>query len=178
MRTRGTATVLGGLAVAAALQAYAAPPAAACSCATRGETDLLASADAVFVGRIASERAAGREVVWTFAVDAVVKGRVAARQTVRSSAFGSSCGAELLNHTRYLVFADVRDDGTVETGLCSGNRRVADDYAPTNEPTAQPQRPSGRNGVPWPFVLVAAAAGAAATFAVRRRQAPKIDDSS
>jgi hypothetical protein len=190
---RHAATVLAGLAIAAAAQTFAAPPAAACSCAAGiPDAERRANADAVFTGRIETERGDDRTVVWTFAVDAVYKGDVAERQVVSSSASGSSCGAELLNHTRYLVFAR-GTGGALTTGLCDGDRALADGAVPalalgaatTPRPATSPAasgpafvdgpvvKPAGRSlAAPFLVAVLVAAVAAGGVVAWRRERVP------
>jgi hypothetical protein len=60
----------------------------------------LDSADAAFIGRVVETRPApardgGRELVYVFAVDSVVKGELGARVEVVSPLGGAACGFEL-----------------------------------------------------------------------------------
>jgi hypothetical protein len=179
MRTRSVAAVLAGLAAAVALQVGGASPAHACSCAVdRSDAVRAVNADAVFVGRVAAERRSGRNVTWTVDVETVVKGEVARRQAVRSAGDGASCGAGLNTDGWYLVLADLNPDGTLSTGLCSGNRDVPAHFVPTAFGAVTTPRPgsAGRvdSGVPWPLLLGVAAALAAVTgglLAAGRRRA-------
>jgi hypothetical protein len=60
----------------------------------------LDSADAAFIGRVVETRPApardgGRELIYVFAVDSVVKGELGARVEVVSPLGGAACGFEL-----------------------------------------------------------------------------------
>jgi hypothetical protein len=177
MRTRSAAAVLATLATAVVLQVGGASPAHACSC-VGGRTDAQAAADAdaVFVGRVVAERRSSQAVTWTLDVETVVKGDVPQRHAVRSAAYGASCGAELDMGGWYLVLAETNADGTVSTGLCSGNRDVPPHYVPTTFGAVTTPRPGSAGRVqttttggiraPWPVALAAALALAVAIGAV------------
>jgi hypothetical protein len=72
----------------------------ACTCAAVPARQRLDSADAAFIGRVVETRPApardgGRELVYVFAVDSVVKGELGARVEVVSPLGGAACGFEL-----------------------------------------------------------------------------------
>ena len=136
----------------------------ACSCALR-TTDQQAfdEADAVFVGRVAKVTAANAGPIvsstdpatWTFDVTGVFKGNVASHQEVVSVRSGASCGLELTEGKRYIVFAwlDAALRGGPRPGpgqlsgwLCDGTRPAQDrpldvagahSRAPTKRPSAR-----------------------------------------
>ena len=121
----------------------------ACSCAGATDAELFARADAVFVGRVeavdipwrvrqARERRyperlssflltlGDPEVVTTFAVERVFKGRLGERVRVESGT-GACCncslGATFESAPRWLVYATAHE-GRWSTGLCSRPRPV------------------------------------------------------
>jgi hypothetical protein len=59
---------------------------------------------------------------FVFAVETVYKGQVAKSQGVESARSGASCGLELPQGRRVLVFAEATDDGGLTAGLCGGSR--------------------------------------------------------
>lgn len=122
-----------------------AAPASACDCAPGSDQSQLEYADAVFVGDLVGHVAPPRlfgwssvdAAIWTFEVDDVYKGDVAARQDVASPADGASCGLELAHEGRFLVFAST-EPSVVETVpgeplyalLCSGTRELSEGAVP------------------------------------------------
>ncbi len=157
-----------------------AQPAWACSCAGEPESALRRRADAVFTGRVMTRAdpggigamlSSGRPVRWTFAVDGVEKGRVAATEAVESAADEASCGYGFAVGGRYRVFAD-RDGDTLTTGLCDGTEPVPADAVargrpPDRPPATEPGASSGR-GAPV-ALLAATGAGLLAAALLRRR---------
>jgi len=72
----------------------------ACTCAAVPARQRLDSADAAFIGRVLETRPApagegGRELVYVFAVDSVVKGELGERVEVVGPVGGAACGFEL-----------------------------------------------------------------------------------
>ncbi|MGR6966431.1 hypothetical protein ACU610_18390 [Geodermatophilus sp. URMC 61] len=96
-----------------------ASPASACSCAAGTTVDALASADAVFSGRLVSREEDDGTALHVFAVDTVYVGEVSARQGVVSAASGASCGLELSGAGPFLVFA-TRQGDRLTADLCGG----------------------------------------------------------
>lgn len=110
-------------------------PVAACSCAPAPRAELAADADVVFVGKTVGrdDPNVGTAIIsshdpirWTFVVERVAKGAVAASAVVTSSRSGVSCGREFALGARYLVYASYSPwrVGDLHTGLCAGGVRV------------------------------------------------------
>jgi hypothetical protein len=104
-------------------------PACACSCAGGTAEELFAGSEVVFRGVVSKideplfAGNSGAPVRVTLTVSEVFKGTVTSRMTVTTSADGASCGYEFVAGRQYVVLASTYD-GTVTTGLCSGNRDV------------------------------------------------------
>ena len=109
----------------------------ACSCVSLTDTQAVDAADAVFSGtvRAVSSRTAGSgdrpdSRVYTVAVDEGLKGDVAVRQRVRTTADSASCGVTLERGAEVLVFATAGSGlvptrpGELATSLCSGTRAL------------------------------------------------------
>lgn len=132
---RSLAVVLVG-ALFAGLAVLLAAPASACSCAGASTAQYLASADAVFVGRLESRevshppgdlRSSTDPAVHVFAVETVFAGAVTERQEVVSPDSGASCGLELSGTGPYVVFGTRSAEpgvplaeGQYEASLCGG----------------------------------------------------------
>lgn len=137
MRTRSVlarAALVGGLTVALT-PALGVTWASACRCASTSDAaaEHASRADAIFSGSLTtSERspAPGSSpdgLSYTFAVDRVYKGEVAANQRVISVASSGSCGLELRGSGPFLVFASRKNlFGGAATDLnaflCGGTR--------------------------------------------------------
>ena len=85
---------------AVAIALVLAGDALACTCAAVPARQRLDSADAAFIGRVRETRPApagegGRELVYVFAVDSVVKGELGERVEVVGPVGGAACGFEL-----------------------------------------------------------------------------------
>lgn len=103
-----------------------ASDAAACTCLAAPVRQRLDSADAAFIGRLTGTRAdpepgpiknLGREIVYVFTVDSVVKGELGRRVEVLSPASGAACGFELRPEEAQGIL--LRRDGESWTGgLC------------------------------------------------------------
>jgi hypothetical protein len=107
-------------------------PALACSCAPAPPPDVaLGDAAAVFSGTVVEARIAGSDpfddLVARIAVDEVWKGDVAATVDVSTAPDSAMCGVWFSEGDRWLVYASTRDDGSLETYLCS--RTVPLEYA-------------------------------------------------
>lgn len=117
----------------------------ACTCAPPpSDAEALDDYDAVFAGvpvdhedpegdqRIISS---ARPIVWTFAVDTIVKGDISREQEIISAASGASCGYRFRKGKRYLVFAyhgtDAgrvnNPDADLHTGICTNTHGLAAD---------------------------------------------------
>ncbi len=112
--------------LAAAVTVVPVSPALACSCAApRSDAASLQSSDAVFSGELVERHEPGLleglgqqsssvPATFVFAVETVYKGRVARSQGVESARSGASCGLELPQGRRVLVFAETTDDGGLD----------------------------------------------------------------
>jgi hypothetical protein len=140
MRTRLVMVVL---LVVALVSAWDTAPVAACSCSQVSDQEAMAQSDAVFVGVV--ERAPTIPTtgtwsstdpgVWRFAVESVHKGTVAPDQEVVSALSGASCGLELPEQGRVVVFARTEPraealeqavaGATLYADLCGGSRALA-----------------------------------------------------
>jgi hypothetical protein len=132
-----------GLAILPVQQAFA------CSCAEMTIEEAAASAHAVFTGTVVDQQPVGREtgpmgamaatvpmpgggkgqIVYTFAVDGVVKGEVGERASVLGGGDDGMCGMSFGVGERWLLFT--MWDGTVHsTSICSGNIPLGADEDP------------------------------------------------
>jgi hypothetical protein len=107
-------------------------PALACSCAPAPPPDVaLGESAAVFAGKVVETRIAGSDpfddLIARIAVDEVWKGDVAETVDVSTAQDGATCGVWFSAGDRWLVYASARDDGSLETYLCS--RTVPLEYA-------------------------------------------------
>ena len=94
-------------------------PARACSCADVDLSARLPEADGAFVWTFVGRDALDEQTVAiTFSVERVVKGDFGPSAIVRPSAFGASCGIELLDGPRTGLLLDRAADGVWESGLC------------------------------------------------------------
>jgi len=125
----------------------AAPPAAACSCASFNDDEALAASQVAFVGELLEVRTPSSGEAWSsadperfvFAVDRVYKGEANATQSVVTAREGASCGLELMGRGPFLVFATTDpqlhldgDDGEVYSSLCSGSRELVTAPVPSS----------------------------------------------
>jgi hypothetical protein len=113
-------------AVASLVALVPAAEAMACTCIAAPATQRLDSADAAFIGRLVTTRAtpepgpiknAGREIVYVFTVDHVVKGDLGRRVEVLSPASGAACGFEVRSDEAAGILLR-RDRGSWTGGLC------------------------------------------------------------
>lgn len=176
------------LAMAIGLASLPAQQALACSCMATTIEESAAVADAVFAGTVVGQEPVGLDpvgalaatapvpggmgqVVYTFAVDGVAKGDVAADVQILSSGDGASCGMNFGIGERWLVFA-MWDGAVHTTSLCSGNVMLGADEDP---PLALSAPIAGEAEVPieipWQAVaiLVALATVGGASFLAFRR---------
>lgn len=161
---RRTAMVLIGLVLAVGLQVGYAGPAAACSCAGP-VTDVTAAdrADAIFTGVLLDRRVADSfgfsgadPAVFTFEVDGVYRGQVAATQSIVTARDGATCGLELSGAGPFLVFARTEafphdpdaEPGVLRADLCGGSRPLSG---------GSPDPVLGQPSVPAPGTAVEAA---------------------
>lgn len=152
---------------------------AACSCAMATPAEAASRSDAVFAGRVLAERdVAGRDggfgggsTLYTFAVDGVAKGAVGERVEVLAGGDGNMCGMPFSREDRWLVFATL-EEGTLTSGLCSGNVVLAEgDPVPLElaAPVATAEAPDAQLPVPVIVVLVSAALVLVASWLAFRR---------
>lgn len=131
--------LVAGLALATTLVLASAGPAMACSCAgPLTDTEALASADAVFIGTVASIHAPREGMfvethpaVVVLDVDAVYSGEIGEQVGVVTNESSAACGFDFELATEYLVFGrsetgfHTLEDGWYDVGLCSGTRELA-----------------------------------------------------
>jgi hypothetical protein len=110
-----------------------APPVYACSCLPPGAPlDEMASATAVFAGRVMNIEVAGGEaispddaVTVTFGVSRLWKGPEESVVTVTTPRDSASCGIDFQNGQEYLVYA-TGSQAELSTNLCSRTASLAD----------------------------------------------------
>ena len=123
---------------------FAAASGTACACSCVGLTDeeALRNSTAVFVGTLREIRgptvsfSSGDPSRFVFDVEAVYKGRVHRVQSIVSSSDGASCGLEIAEGERALVFASDDGqsslvDGEYSADLCGGTRTLGSSAAPS-----------------------------------------------
>ena len=106
-------------------------PSLACSCLPTTPETAKQQANVVFTGRVIRQQTANNErdrlpeanIVWTFLVDDVEKGRAPRRLRVESPQSSAACGFNFQLGGRYRVYAQ-RDGKTLRTSLCSGNEQL------------------------------------------------------
>ena len=81
-----------------------------------------------------------RLVTYEVAVAEVFKGKSTATTSLRSAAFGASCGIEVQEGPEYLLFAR-RVGSDLRTGLCDGTRPVSDQLVTDVEAVTGPGTP-------------------------------------
>jgi hypothetical protein len=146
------------LALAVALIALMPDPAAACLCGTPEEG--RANAQVAFVGVVAAvddpsfpgwAASTGDPLLYTFAVEDVIKGSPDAFVVVRSTRLegSGSCAIDLAVGERWEIHAG-RFEGDLWTSICSGNTLLASSVVPPAVP--------GRGPEPVRVVLVLGAA--------------------
>ena len=118
-----------------------APAASACSCMPATAAAQLDRADVAFTGTLVSREVLRPDpavsssidpAVHVFAVDRVLKGTPAARQTVVSAASSASCGLELTGDGPFLVLATDPPGGPageLTADLCGGTGPVPPELA-------------------------------------------------
>lgn len=153
-----------GLTVAS-LQVAAAPPAAACSCASTDARSGLADADAAFVGRLESRPASSgdewEEGVYRFSVERAVKGPLGETVEVVAGTSSSACGLEFLaEDTTVGLFLHLRPDGRYGASSCG--MVAPEELIAAAEPLPEP------DGDPPPALLVATRFGDARVIGLDR----------
>lgn len=177
--------------LAAAVTVVPVSPALACSCAAPpSDAASLQSSDAVFSGELVDrhepglleglgQQASSVPATFVFAVETVYKGRVARSQGVESARSGASCGLELPQGRRVLVFAEATNDGALTAGLCGGSRLLESaevPFADGRDPRPGTAALPGGGGLPLAAVSLAGLAvvvlGGSAFLRRRRRIGP------
>jgi hypothetical protein len=174
--------------LAALVVVFGARPSFACSCALiKGESVPYRLADAVFTGKVLERRepshgfSSGDPAIYVFSVQTVYKGRVHTVQGVQTAVSGESCGLDIPDRGRFLVFAERSRGGGLTANLCGGTRPVGRGpvtFAATGPPLAgrsvSPADSGGSAGLSWRLVaavlLVVGAGAAVGTVVVRRRR--------
>lgn len=115
-----------------------------CSCIGARRPCERLRADAVFVGRVietlATQHLQGKDS-WSpgfsmrFSVDEALRGALGTEVVVETGSGGGDCGTPLSPGARLLIFAYKVKDGSLWTGLCSGN--VALNGGPEDDSTVQ-----------------------------------------
>jgi len=158
----------------------------ACTCASSGPAKDFKRADVVFLGNVLKrdppagtpEADSASEVIFTFAVQRVFKGKVAAEQPVISQGLAGYCGQTFETSDSVLVYAADETLNTPEpryvTELCSGS--TVTDAAPASfgegtlpvgfDEAASAAATESSGGMPALVWLVLAAIGAVAAGAV------------
>ena len=179
------------IAIALGLATLSVGQVAACSCAQSTPEQAAEFADAAFAGTVVNEQPIGArdlplgvgeaalpavapsgQIIYTFEVDGVAKGSVAARVDVLSGGDGASCGMNFALNERWLVFTNW-DGITHTTGLCSGNVTLEKGAAaplPLTAPTGGADEPAAPV-VPVAVLALVAVIGivvAVSWFAFRR----------
>lgn len=107
----------------------------ACECIDTERPCEYLRSDVVFVGRVietAAVRHPTENGAWTngysmrFAVDESLTGAMGTEVTIETGNGGGDCGTPLPAGGRFLIFAYKEKDGTLWTGLCSGNQSLTD----------------------------------------------------
>jgi hypothetical protein len=134
-------------------------PAQACSCVSSDEKEHFQRADAVFKGTLppGTQTGGGQSdtIMLTFDATRVYKGTVVAKQKVRTSGSGASCGLEISGAGPWLVFATLPWEGeekaapaadpakqVYEASLCGGTRAIGADEDPSFGPGKPVEQPA------------------------------------
>jgi hypothetical protein len=179
--------VLIGLIVLMISLAFPVKFARACSCVPPpSDREAMTTTDAVFSGTVIEIDdpegggpviSSGRQITYTFDVDGIAKGDVAADERVTSAADGVSCGADFADGGRYVVFADKDEKGDLTTSLCSNNHVLRAgqeiEFAATHDPDPADGEGQPSEDVPaiaWMGVGTVVFLGAASIVLSRRRK--------
>jgi len=177
--------VIAALAIVIGVSAVPIAQVAACSCTPMVPAEAAAMADAAFTGTVVREEPAAGDlagpepmgqIAYTFAVDGIAKGDVAAETTVLAGGDSAGCGMSFAANERWLIFASA-DGARLSTGLCSGNVPLAADEEPpvsVAAPTSPGATDSGGGvpvGVILPVAALVALAGASAFLFLRADRA-------
>lgn len=173
--------------IAAALATTGGGVAHACSCSTQTDANAARAADAVFLGVAGDPERGDRgtdPTVWTFTVQTVFKGDVAARQEVITPTRTASCGLAVDAGATYLVFGTRDGDGLTSPAtkgqlsahLCNGTRVVDATGVPASlgagdPPDAAVAAGPGVSSRTVPMAIGAAALSAAAALLWRQKRA-------
>jgi len=107
-----------------------------CSCIGVERACELLRSDAVFVGRVIETVPVKHPLEnnsytfgysMRFAVDESLRGDLGTEVKIETGSGGGDCGTPLSPSERFLIFAYKVKDGTLWTGMCSGNRRLTGD---------------------------------------------------
>jgi hypothetical protein len=104
-----------------------AGPAEACSCAQLTPEEHVDLASTVFTGTLVERHGSGRQVIYGFEVDEVLKGSATRTIRVRTAGEEASCGLPNLTEGKdYLVLAmpGGDDDDRLFVSLCGGTRGI------------------------------------------------------
>ena len=166
--------LLAALAIVIGISAVPIAQVAACSCMQLGPEEAAQMADVVFAGSVVGEEVGAADpaapmaapVRYTFAVDGVAKGEVGAEVAVVAGGDSAMCGVTFTMNDRWLVFGTVQD-GSLATGLCSGNLPLQPDEDPPMAlyPPEAPNGAASAGGVPTGVILPIAAVVAIAGVA-------------
>ena len=108
----------------------------ACECSNAERPCEYLRADVVFVGRVIETLQAkhfqdkgGYSPGYSmrFAVEESLRGRLGAEVHIETGGGGGDCGTPLEAGAKFLIFAYKEKDGTLWTGMCSGNRPLTGD---------------------------------------------------
>lgn len=126
------------------------PGAWACSCAIPASPDgYMETATYAFEGVMYNRDdpdgdgpvvSSARTVTWSFDVEKELKGDLARRIEVDTSADGASCGYSFRLGNRYRVYLYEGPDGRYNTGLCSGNEDLGPSGRQITRETPPPRR--------------------------------------
>jgi hypothetical protein len=184
-----------------ALVGAGAAPGWACSCVTRTTAEQVASADAIFVGRVSGQKGpsdTGRSdapVAYYASVSSVYKGSVPSDIRVSSVASGGSCGLEGISTGGTYLFFATGSPGAWSSSLCGGTTtevaavgiEVQRVLGPATTPTATPaandvgqfatdETPSGSSHSGLVLVLALVTGGLAILAMARRGRPPRGKD--
>ena len=177
--------LLAAFAIVIGISAVPIAQLAACSCLALGPEEAAQMADVVFAGSVVGEEVGAADpaapmaapVRYTFAVDGVAKGEVGGEVAVVAGGDSAMCGMTFTMNDRWLVFGTVQD-GSLTTGLCSGNLPLQPDEDPPMAlyaPTASDPGAWGGGvpiGVILPIAAVVAIAGVAGLIFWRADRSP------
>lgn len=153
--------LLGGL-LASTVLVLVAGAAAACSCAVQGAAADVQRSDVVLVGTVVGVQpppwrpvmSGGDPATYEIEVSSVLKGRAAVTTYVRSAVDGGSCGIEIDEGGRYVIFTHVQvreGEDELWASLCGGTTEAAPEVLDRVERVTGPPdapQPEASGGVP------------------------------